>query len=405
MPPSDHTLISFLGRSQLDSVSGYRPATYRFADGSQSTTPYFGLALSGYLKPTGVVLLGTTGSMWDLLVEHVAESNEHEEARLALIDAVRANAVDQSLIDRIEPILTRRFGVQVAPRLIADARDEAGQRAILATIEAAVHHGQVSFDVTHGYRHLGMIGLVSAFMLQGVGRHQLAGIYYGALDMTDSCGTPVLRLDGLNAIQHWVAALERFAASGDYGVFAPLLASDGLANGKADCLAAAAHLERIGNVADAAKQLRSLLAALAQWQPTGASALFIDKLKRYLRWAEEKELHEQQRLLALQAHARGDYLRAAIFGLESMITRLCKQQGEDPLDYGVRSRIDQAFQKSLQADATPDWRRDAYWLVKNLRNAMAHGTPPGNPKHGKLLGNPKQLRETLQATLSRLTNT
>lgn len=406
MASSEHTLVSFLGRSQLDSSSGYRPATYRFADGSSADTPYFGLALCQHLKPSRVLLLGTSGSMWDLLVEHAAASSEHEEARLALIDAVGAGAVDQALLDRIEPILSRRFGVPVAPRLIADARDPAGQRAILQAIEAGVPKGDVSFDVTHGYRHLGMLGLVGAFMLEGIGNRRLTGIYYGALEMTRDGETPVLRLDGLHHIQRWVKALDQFQASGDYGVFAPLLQDDGLAADKAACLARAAHLERLSNANDAAVQLCTFLRALDDWTPSGASALFIDKLKRHLRWAEAKDLHEQQRRLALQAHARGDYLRAAIFGLESMITRLCQAQGKNPLDYQQREAADVAFQTEQKNDhAVRDWKREAYWLMKNLRNAMAHGVPPSYAPHRDLTKNPERLEKELKATLDRLTNT
>ena len=44
-----HTLVSFLGRGRDNPTSGYREATYRFADGTTATTPFFGLALTGHL--------------------------------------------------------------------------------------------------------------------------------------------------------------------------------------------------------------------------------------------------------------------------------------------------------------------------------------------------------------------
>jgi CRISPR-associated Csx2 family protein len=86
-----------------------------------------------------------------------------------------------------------------------------------------VPRGELSFDLTHGFRHLGMLGMLSAFMLERIGRLRVRSLWYGALDMTEDGATPVLRLDGLYAIQRWVTALEHFDASGDYGVFAPLL--------------------------------------------------------------------------------------------------------------------------------------------------------------------------------------
>ena len=42
-------LISFLGRSQLDSKGGYREASYRLPDGAVRSARYFGLALAQHL--------------------------------------------------------------------------------------------------------------------------------------------------------------------------------------------------------------------------------------------------------------------------------------------------------------------------------------------------------------------
>ena len=86
-----------------------------------------------------------------------------------------------------------------------------------------------------------MIGLLSSFMLEQVRRLKVSDLWYGALDMTKENGvTPVLKLDGLVRIQHWVDALARFDATGDYGLFAPLLVADGVEPDKAECLETAA---------------------------------------------------------------------------------------------------------------------------------------------------------------------
>jgi CRISPR-associated DxTHG motif protein len=65
--------------------------------------------------------------------------------------------------------MSRAAGRAVAPRLIPFGRDAAEQREILETIATAVPNGEVSFDLTHGFRHLGMVGFLSAFILGRVG--------------------------------------------------------------------------------------------------------------------------------------------------------------------------------------------------------------------------------------------
>ena len=64
-----HTLISFLGKGRDNLQTGYRQASYRFDAGFLRKVPFFGLALTEYLKPDRLVLVGTAASMWDVLFD------------------------------------------------------------------------------------------------------------------------------------------------------------------------------------------------------------------------------------------------------------------------------------------------------------------------------------------------
>ena len=68
-----HWLVSFLELSQIDPKTGYRRTRYRFSDWSIYEEPYFGFALTKYIQPDGVVVLGTSGSMWDVFTEDLAQ--------------------------------------------------------------------------------------------------------------------------------------------------------------------------------------------------------------------------------------------------------------------------------------------------------------------------------------------
>ena len=91
-----HTLVTFLGRGRNTREAPYRPAHYRFPDGWTRETPFFGLALAERLKPNAVVILGTNGSQWGALVEHVAARGQDEDARIELLDAEIGAAVDRT---------------------------------------------------------------------------------------------------------------------------------------------------------------------------------------------------------------------------------------------------------------------------------------------------------------------
>lgn len=373
------TLVSFLGKNAGDPKTGYRTATYRFPDGHDRITPFFGLSLAQDLNPDFMVILGTAGSMWDVLIEHLANDAEAEEARIELMEAVRNATVDAALLQRVQPLAERQMARPLALRLIPYGRDDEEQAGILQAIAEAVPAGRVHIDLTHGFRHLAALGLLSAFFLERLARLDVAGLYYGALDMTRDGITPVLRLDGLLAIQRWIDALDRFDQNGDYGVFADLLVADGVAPDKANCLKKAAFFERTFNLRDAARQLGTFLVVMDKNLP-GTGRLFQQPLSERLAWAKGKPLHQQQRHLAYVYLNRRDFVRAAVFAWEAIITHECTRHALDIDDYskdGDRKQAEAALKSRLLAEGIR-WKDAPQQRIKDLRNSLAHGSPPAD---------------------------
>jgi CRISPR-associated Csx2 family protein len=399
------TLISFLGKSQLDTQQGYRTARYRFPDGSERETAYFGLALAEHLRAQRLILIGTASSMWDLLVENVVGDAAQEELRIELIDAVRQQEVSESLLQRLAPAFEQRLGRPVRALVIPHSIDFAEQQRLLERLADELARGErIALDVTHGFRHLAMLGLTAARYLSHARAVDLGGLYYGALDMTAAGVTPVIELSGLAHAQEWAEALAAYEASGEFSRFAPLLARDGLAAAQVEALVRGWHYLSVNNVADAARALQPVYAVLSQ-PLAGPSELFREKLCRSLRWVAADALSERQRLLALQALQRGDALRASLWGYEGFVSREVEAVRGDPLDFRARENAEAQYRLELQEGEHADWKRAAFWLLKNVRNALAHGTRPTYPPHAQLLQNPQRLRERLEQTLNRLTNT
>jgi len=396
------TLVSFLGRARQDPKTGYRTATYRFPDGQERTTAYFGLALREVLAPDRLVLLGTAGSMWDYLVEAVAADGEEEDLRLRLIEAATAGRVDAELLAEVASLVERALGLPCILRLIDYGRDTEGQAAILGTIAESVPAGTVALDLTHGFRHLAALGLLSGFFLERVARIEIKGLYYGALDMTEQGITPVVRLEGLLAVQRWIDALDRFDQSGDYGVFSPLLVVDGVPADKARCLEEAAFHERNFNLSDARRRIQTFLPVL-DGELFGATRLFRDPLVRRLSWARDGDLMEHQRRLAHFYLNNGDYVRAAILAYEAVVTRECQRRRLNQQDHkGGREPAAEMFEAEINAGQHNDATREGYWMLKNLRNALAHGNPASDPRVRQIVASRERLPAELRQAIDRL---
>jgi len=271
---------------------------------------------------------------------------------------------------------------------------------ILHTVAAAIPEGRVSFDLTHGFRHLAALGLLSAFFLERVAHIEIAGLYYGAWDMKQGSVTPVVRLDGLHAIQRWIDALDRFDASGDYGVFADLLVADGVAPEHARCLERAAFYERTSNAGRAREQILTFLNFLEDGLP-GTAKLFEDRLRERLAWARSSTLSEHQRHLARVYLARGDFLRAAIFGWEAVITRECERRNYDVHEFeGGRASAEEEVEAELREGRSGLGK--AYWKLKDLRNGLAHGNPARRKDVQNILSDDQRLPRELQELFGEL---
>ena len=397
------TLVSLLGRGRSVPGTGYRTATYRFPDGTCRTTPFFGPALAEHLAADRLVILGTAGSMWDVLIEHLAQGDAQEEARLMLVEAAEQEAVGEEHLERLRPLAEQALGRRVELMLVPYARNLDEQEALLDHLAEAVQGERVlHFDVTHGLRHLPMLSLVAAHLLEALHENlRVEEIWYGALDLTRDGITPVLRLQGLMRLQAWIEAWRRFEDDGDYGVFADLLEQEGVPAGEVAALRRAAHFERLLDLPDARRHLLNFLPALEEPLP-GFARLFGRRLRERFRWVRRGALYEQQRTQA-QLHLRkGDYLRAAILATEAVLTRRMENRGEgDPNRYEDRQRAREALEQDLRSAQRDDPLNDFRRLAR-LRNALAHAAAPDDRRIRELLQNPDRLAQELERLISKL---
>lgn len=375
------TLISFLGKGNANPTTGYRTATYRFDAAFSATVPYFGLALTEFLRPERLILVGTSGSMWDVFFDQQGECDD------ALIDAVAAGQVDDAMLDAHEQQLSEKLGIPVVCLLIPYARDTDEQAAILGRLAAVVQERErIVLDVTHAFRHLPMLALVAARYLAHVARVSISGIYYGALEMTPPAGeTPVLRLDGLLQMLDWVEALATYDKDGDYGVFASLLAADGMDKIRAELLARAAYFERTSNSVKARETLGSVFPSV-EAHAGAMSELFREPLKQRIGWFRGAARHDWELSLADAYLERRDYVRAAVFLYEAFVTRATFERKLNPNDIDQR---EEAWRAAKQNNKPA--RKLEY-----LRNALAHGVKPTDTEVSALVADEKQLGARLR---------
>ncbi len=382
------TLISLLGKGKNDPVTGYKTARYRFDSNTLSEQePFFGLALARHIRPQRLVVAGTAGSMWDVLLQHQAAG---DDTVLQLMEAVEQESITQELLTACEPHLSARLGLPVTCLLIPYARDEDEQVAILqALADALSEREQVVIDVTHGFRHLPMLALVAARYLARVRQVQVQELYYGALEMTIHGETPVLQLGSMLQMLDWVESLATYEKDGDYGVFAPLLQRDGMDAKQAALLKQAAFYERTGNPVQAQQKLGSMIESVKN-HGGALGRLFRDTLTRRISWFRKGNRSDWERALGNAYLERGDYLRAATYLHESNLTRAALVRGRDINNFDDRKL---AHEQERDENSTQ---------LGYLRNSLCHGVRPRGDSTAIHLQSEDRLKSRLEQ-LSKVT--
>lgn len=362
------TLISFLGGAKKGDT-GYHTTQYYYPDGTKAAPAAFvGWPLREYLKPERMVILGTAGSMWDHLFEHdIALGDTAEEDRVLLIDQVAQKTVEQALLDRLAPVLSQHWQTDIVLQIIPYAQIEAEQLQLLHLLTSLVNDNETIYlDVTHGFRHLPMLGLLAALYLRQARGVEVKSIWYGAYD-PETGNAPLHDLAGLLRIADWIGALHTFDKDGDYSAFSELLKLDHLPAAKANHLDRAAFYERINRVGDAARELANFSKVLDEGLP-GIGSLFNQSLQERTRWYKGRELAAQQKQLAYSYLQRRDYVRATIFAYEGFVSSIM------PDDKNINNYQQR---KDVATQYEEDYPSKDFQRFKGLRNALAHGNRPG----------------------------
>jgi len=169
-------LIAFLGTGE------YKCATYRWNDHTYETS-FVQEAFVHWLKPEVTCVLLTEKARethWNNLCQRLQEHTQIVE-------------VD-----------------------IPDGKSEAELWEIFEAISEVVQEGdEIAFDITHSFRSLPMIALLTIAYLKQVKGVKVQYVLYGAYEARDNQGAPVFDLTPFADLLDWLAAAKMFTATGD----------------------------------------------------------------------------------------------------------------------------------------------------------------------------------------------
>lgn len=363
------TLITFLGRTKkID--NGYRKTRYNFGDGKSEELAFFGWALTKRVQPEKLVILGTSGSMWDHLFEGDYQfGEEQEEARINLVEAVEQKKVNETMLTPLVSLLEKQINAKVVLRIVPSGLEEKDQIKLLQILAEEITKGaSLELDITHAYRHLPMIALSAIQYLQLTKNITIKNVWYGSYD-EDSKQATVHLLGGLLKMAEGISALTTYNKDGDYSTLAKFV------NTRGDLLEKAAYFERSSNPVKAQQTLTSWVNLVKEESDNSdpIASLFQDELKQRISWYKGSSRADWEKALAYEYLERKDFVRAVTYALEGAISCEVIRQKLDHNDFNARENC-----RNELKDTKPGFK-----VLNKLRNALAHGVKPTDKQVNK----------------------
>lgn len=405
-PAGGRTLISLLGAPARGSYGTFEHV-YR---GETIRTGWLPEAVIGVRHDATdpidrVIVIGTSGSGWDILARLAGKENSDLEFKL--FAEMGEDGVSQEDADQLAGPLAAKLGVSEVSMLVvpyvgdADAATQmVGRLGDLLTIGE-----RIVFDVTFGLRDTMLTAFTAITALRSLRDIELEEVVYAAITAQKPDHVAVRQIGAVPQMLQWVEALSLLDTSGDMRALAGVIDETPDISKLMHSLQQDELLLRPRRAAQSARQLLALI----QRSNAPLARLFADAVKRRLAWSVEGDrLSFIQASLALQSLRHGDLLRAAALAFEACVSEF----GERRSDLHVHRLEDPYVRRDLQAQLNDDVRERRchvdldedhdYLLLRDTRNMMLHTSVPKKRRLTVMFEKPSEIADLIERVCARL---
>ncbi len=406
------TLISFLGNPPPKRQGGertYTLANYRFPGETGIHQGHeFAGALLAHLRgsgnaPSRMLICGTFTSNWYALAMDSLDAGDVSYAGLLERLKQRTDTgADTSAEDlsQLAQAMSTSLSLEVRMLPIGFCHTQAEQLEVVRWLSDHVDRGsRLVLDITHGFRHLPLIGFAAARYLELVRGCVIESVAYGmfaasAHDPTLGASvTPVVDLQGMLRI---IQVGEGFAAhesSGLLGPMAKVLVTD--LPQIAD-VAFFADIGRPEKVRESALSIRkNLVGHVSPLVQAAASSIDLA-----LAWSDDDlSHHERQRAIARRLLSGGNYVASILFLWESLQTaanEFIKGERDEVQRSTAPDNLHRMAHCTDHHFAIADVK--AADRLRDLRNDLVHSNPDLKSNSRAILASPATLESFLNDT-------
>lgn len=228
-------LISFLGTGPR--VGGmadreYKDALYKLGDNIERTE-YVAKALTTFIHPDKIFLVGTAHSMWEKIYEDYAPDSNNKIQIWDEIDKwCRASNLQTTLKEEmphkkeIETALGAGSKIFLIRYGLDDEQIRENINVILGIREYLQDGDEIVVDITHSFRSLPMLIMQLILYLKQIQspKVNVSHVYYGMFEGKDKQGyTPIVDLRSIIDLSDWITSAYAFKLTGNASMICELI--------------------------------------------------------------------------------------------------------------------------------------------------------------------------------------
>lgn len=346
------------------------------------------------------LIMGTENSIWCDLIEMFPPEKQDEilgsEENLAVWNQIRDEIDFKSeaklsgeTLEKWQKILTANLkNTKVICRIVGTASTADSQQKIFEALLEFIGSGNnVVFDVTHGLRNQPIITSFALMYLRNLRNIKNVEFYYGASDLQGE----VVKLDYCNEILEAIESAAIYKQTGNYRQIGNQLNISESFKKRLDYVAYTD--ETLKPRKDKAK---ILLGECEKANLNPIKKSLSEKFCEALAWANESSTALVWKKKAEMAFQREQYFKAVALLWESVLIAECERFGiVNSSNQDEREKADKRLQKRLATTTKKSYtkEKDDFWHVKNLRNAILHGTQTSDSKVQKAIDSFKDFKD------------
>lgn len=381
-------LISFLGTGpQVGGMADreYKDALYKLGDNIERTE-YVAKALTTFLHPDKIFLVGTAHSMWEKIYEDYAPDSNNKIQIWDEIDkwcraSNRMTTLKEEMPHKkeIEAALGAGSKIFLIRYGLDDEQIRENINVILGIREYLQDGDEIVVDITHSFRSLPMLIMQLILYLKQIQspKVNVSHVYYGMFEGKDEHGyTPIVDLRSIINLSDWIASAYAFKLTGNASMICEQIKNRD--KSVYNTLTNFSSLLGLNALELLQKQVNNLRGMKYRPQPENESFKAIEALaiqptvdEFIALFPQQQKASKSQFLLAIWQYKRMNYLAAFTTLKESIVTKGCEH---DNLEWDNEISREEATW-NLRAWLTERKYPGLYKLfkeVRNIRNSLVH---------------------------------